>query len=324
MAIYAAQKGQLWIPYGEGIYMLQYYVAPFSITNTSYGSGSYGYGSYGSTVASGTTPTWGVSTPSISLVKINDQIYFSTGSLTELRNSHLITPSVGYFYYSSNILYVFPPDQSNKRASAAEYPDNPAGTTYFQDAWATPDGWGTSGGSGAVSNGKYTLTSSTTDLYLYRNFSGFAGSTQRTIRLRFDGAQSSSLGQVFYKTAGHGFSASYYKHFIIPLGGGVVDIDMGTLAAGGTDWVDSTITGVRFDFGNISGQVFVLDWIYVGDGTYSTTYSTTNFLSEEKILYPDMQNSPSWQYTTTYVKDAGEWKKSTVYVKVSGTWVRVS
>ena len=161
MAIYAAQKGQLWIPYGEGIYMLQYYVAPFSITNTSYGSGSYGYGSYGSTVASGTTPAWGVSTPSISLVKINDEIYFSTGSLTELRSSHLNTPHVGYFYYSSNILYIFPPDQSN-------------------------------------------------------------------------------------------------------------------------------------------------------------------FLSEEKILYPDMQNSPSWQYTTTYVKDAGEWKKSTVYVKVSGTWVKVS
>jgi len=100
MSIHVAQRGQLWIPYGSGIQYLQYYIAPFSVTNTSYGSGAYGFGLYGSTLSSGTTPVWGVNTPSVSLVLIDGITYTSVASLS------LLTP--GTYFYSSNVLYVLP------------------------------------------------------------------------------------------------------------------------------------------------------------------------------------------------------------------------
>ena len=161
MAIYTAQKGQLWIPYGDGIYYIQYYEPSFAITNTSYGSGSYGYGSYGSTVASGSTPVWGVNTASVNHVLVNGVRYNSVVSISDL-TTEFLNSGIGCWYY----------DFGN---------------------------------------------------------------------------------QILY---------------------------------------------VRFQQGTPEENVV--------------------------ILYPDVQNSPTWMYTVPYVLDAGVWKQATVYVKVSGNWVRAT
>ncbi|UTL93792.1 DUF1983 domain-containing protein [Pseudomonas fluorescens] len=39
---------------------------------------------------------------------------------------------------------------------------------------------------------------------------------------------------------------------------------MANLVAGGTDWVDNTITRLRLDLGNSNGGVFDVDWVAVG------------------------------------------------------------
>jgi hypothetical protein len=107
MSIYTANKEQLWIPYGGGIYYVQYYEPSFALTNTSYGSGSYGYASYGSTLASGSTPVWGENTPSINHVLVNGVRYNSVVSISDLTTEYL-SSGVGCYYYDfgNQILYV--------------------------------------------------------------------------------------------------------------------------------------------------------------------------------------------------------------------------
>jgi len=59
----------------------------------------------------------------------------------------------------------------------------------------------------------------------------------------------------------------YAKTEDLPAGEFVIAVwDMHALTAGGTDWQQSTITGLRLDFGNSSADQFEVDWIaYGGD-----------------------------------------------------------
>lgn len=75
-------------------------------------------------------------------------------------------------------------------------------------------------------------------------------------------------GLVFYATSAHGFTANYYKAIPNPnLAVGeskVVEFDMASLTAGGSDWTASTITSLRLDIGVSGSGVFDFEWIVVG------------------------------------------------------------
>ena len=61
-------------------------------------------------------------------------------------------------------------------------------------------------------------------------------------------------GKVFYATAGHSFSPSFYASFAdIPLNvRTTIAVNMSQLTAGGNDWITNTITQIRIDFSNAS------------------------------------------------------------------------
>ncbi len=72
---------------------------------------------------------------------------------------------------------------------------------------------------------------------------------------------------MFYRTASHGFSSSYRKGRYARFGDNnarTIVFDMTDLTAGGNDWVNNTITQLRFDPSTTTGDGFELDWIGVG------------------------------------------------------------
>lgn len=86
---------------------------------------------------------------------------------------------------------------------------------------------------------------------------------------RLAGTESSWDGTVTYVTGGHSFSGSYKKTVSVPSPFDVGDIavvewDMSDLTAGGTDWVDSTITQIRLELGADTTDTIAIDWIGVG------------------------------------------------------------
>ena len=80
-------------------------------------------------------------------------------------------------------------------------------------------------------------------------------------------------GKCYYSTAGHGFSDLHYKQIADP--GLSLNVwktltwDMSDLTVGGTDWVNSTVTGIRFDVVSDNAAKFEFDWIIVAK--FSTT-----------------------------------------------------
>jgi hypothetical protein len=77
-------------------------------------------------------------------------------------------------------------------------------------------------------------------------------------------------GYCYYTTSGHTtYTGSYYRKVLpdpttVTGEWVIVEWDMTALTAGGTDWVSSTITGIRLDFGNVSADSFEVDWVAVG------------------------------------------------------------
>lgn len=75
-------------------------------------------------------------------------------------------------------------------------------------------------------------------------------------------------GRVYYATSGHGFTDGYMKVLPNPnLAVGesrVIEFDMASLTAGGSDWITSTITNLRLDIGLSNAGIWDFDWIVVG------------------------------------------------------------
>jgi hypothetical protein len=92
---------------------------------------------------------------------------------------------------------------------------------------------------------------------------------QVTVRMRRTaGTVGSWDGSLYYETSGgHGISGSYYKRVsepAVPVGTWFdVYFDMRSLDAGGSDWVNSTISRMRFDFGLGAGDNFEIDYAAV-------------------------------------------------------------
>jgi len=117
-------------------------------------------------------------------------------------------------------------------------------------------------------------TTTGTDPNLNRSFD-FDGGENYIIKIRYKVVSGTpSSGEIFYATSGHSYSASYYKSFSLVNDGNwhTLVLDMSSLSAGGTDWIDSTITNIRFDLTNASGVAVDIDWISIGGNGYGTQY----------------------------------------------------
>lgn len=89
-------------------------------------------------------------------------------------------------------------------------------------------------------------------------------------------------GRIFYSTAGHGFSGSFYTDIPeVPADGDFhyVEIDMFDLMSGGDDWKDNTITSIRFDFCSDSDSIIYVKWIMIGNRSDQKRYTVNGSYS---------------------------------------------
>ncbi len=102
----------------------------------------------------------------------------------------------------------------------------------------------------------------------------FPGARFPVVRIRIRRLEGSSWdGALYYATATHSFSGSFFGITPPPLAGTnpnhpweVLELDMSQAAqtVGGADWINSAITQLRFDFGLSASDVFDVDWIALG------------------------------------------------------------
>ena len=100
------------------------------------------------------------------------------------------------------------------------------------------------------------------------------GSVNNIIGLQFSqtaGAINAAI-KVQYKTPNHGYSDSYMRR--INVVGDIsftrsVQVNMHELSAGGHDWKDSTITGIRLFIGSAVGQEYQINFVNIGQSSMS-------------------------------------------------------
>lgn len=132
---------------------------------------------------------------------------------------------------------------------------------------SSADGWTVDGATLTTNSDSVTITSSGIDPKFRRTVS-FAGSQAPVVRARIRRiAGSGWQGTLYYTTSGHGESESFRKTIAAPnfsAGWVIAEWDMAALTAGGTDWINNTITGLRLDMGGASGDQLEVDWVAVG------------------------------------------------------------
>jgi hypothetical protein len=119
---------------------------------------------------------------------------------------------------------------------------------------------------------RYTSTGADSNISKAFNFDG--GQNQ-IIRIRYKVVTGpSGGGEIFYANSQHGYDASYFKSFTLVSDGAwhTLVLDMSSLNAGGTDWIDYNVTLIRFDLTNVSGVAIDIDWISIGGNGYGTQY----------------------------------------------------
>jgi hypothetical protein len=141
-----------------------------------------------------------------------------------------------------------------------EYPDNVAGTTYFQDAWATVDGWTGSSVSTSVSGGRlFANRTSTTGQIVIAKLVSFSGNKTYKIKIKCDRSDTLRFRAVIDSVStillDEIFTAGQEKllNIQIPAGTSITDL---IIASIGSSWTTTDYISI--------------DWIYIGDGTYSS------------------------------------------------------
>lgn len=141
-------------------------------------------------------------------------------------------------------------------------------------AWqfiASVQGWTTTNATLTSNPTTVTLTATAADPHFRRTLSGESGAKYRYVVARLRRLVVSAWeGSVFYSTPAHGENGSHYKAVAEPADWAIgnyftVAFDMHALTTGGTDWLDSFITGVRLDFSNASGSSVEIDWIALSE-----------------------------------------------------------
>lgn len=128
------------------------------------------------------------------------------------------------------------------------------------------------------------------------NILGSANSIVRAKVKRTD-AGSSWQGDLYFLTAAHGFSASYYKNIAdttVQNEWVVLEWDMSSLTVGSTDWLTSTITQLRMDLGAASGANFDVAWIAVGDIRFDAGAGSVYFDNGQAASVADLE--PNYEF----------------------------
>jgi hypothetical protein len=190
-----------------------------------------------------------------------------------------------------------------------------AAAPFYYDFTNTADSF-TAVGATLTNGATYlTVASSGVDPILRRtvNFSGAQYNYVQIRLLRTAGAGWD--GKIFYTTSGHGESASFYAQMTEPVYGGAfqwITVDMRSLTAGGTDWTNNTITGIRIDLGTTALDSFQIDavvfrgTIYPVAGLYQYTQTgyyadNVNFFTSQTATGPTNNiNSTLGATTTSY------------------------
>ncbi|MDO8706437.1 MAG: DUF2313 domain-containing protein [Sulfuricaulis sp.] len=116
-----------------------------------------------------------------------------------------------------------------------------------------------------------TLAATAADPILRRTIKACAGAKYRYVVARFRRLVAGAWeGAVQYTTPAHGEGAGYIKTVAEPAEwstGAWVTVawDMHALGTGGTDWLDSFITGLRLDFSSANGSSVEIDWVALSE-----------------------------------------------------------
>lgn len=100
-----------------------------------------------------------------------------------------------------------------------------------------------------------------------------AGLKNRYVAVRYKRVSGSHNAYIYYTTAGHGESASYYaKVPSSPTGTWqTAVVDMHALVAGGTDWRDNTILSIGLSLNATNGGVTQVAWIAILEDSFGIT-----------------------------------------------------
>lgn len=141
------------------------------------------------------------------------------------------------------------------------------------------DGWTSAGMSTVTPNAStITLVSAGGDPNFHSPVISISGAASTKVRVRLrrlSGALPAGF-DCYYKTSAFvpNWNGAYYKNIVPPatmtVGAWVVvEFDMAALTAGtgggaGYEWIGSTITQIRLDFGAATGDTYEIDWIAIG------------------------------------------------------------
>ncbi|MEN6587988.1 MAG: DUF1983 domain-containing protein [Sulfuricella sp.] len=139
----------------------------------------------------------------------------------------------------------------------------------------TLEGWAPGNATAMVTGGRVTWTPTVANPNWSRALAGgeqYVGSLAPVVRAKVRRVSGTGAweGRLYYSTAGHGFTGSYYRQIVQPAdvtAWNELEWNMAALTAGGTDYVSNTITGLRLDLVSDATSVWEIDWIGVGEAT---------------------------------------------------------
>lgn len=154
-----------------------------------------------------------------------------------------------------------------------------ASNASFLDAYSadtfvnSTDGWSFIGITPTTAVDGLTITSASADPIMRKTGVSILGSRYTRIIAEVTRTANRTSGTwdgaALYQTAGHGETGSYYKSGAPDPVLGVrttLTWDMSALTAGGSDWIDSTITTIRLDLDNGNGGAFKIHSVRVVGG----------------------------------------------------------
>lgn len=146
------------------------------------------------------------------------------------------------------------------------------GSGYQEFFNGTDGGWTSINMSVTPGLGGVTITGTGSDQIFRSGTISVSGAVDKYVEIEVTRLVAGSTwdGKLFYITSGgHGESGSFYKLIAatdpFPVGERVkITLDMSALTLGGTDWITSTITGIRLDFDQTGTGSFVVHSVKVG------------------------------------------------------------
>lgn len=180
------------------------------------------------------------------------------------------------------------------------------GANWTPFAWQfinSAQGWTPANAS--VTPGATTIlyASSAANPSLTKSTLAFVGGTYRYVIARLRRTVTSAEvweGVLSYTTAAHAASLTQHKAIAEPAGIGADFVlavwDMHNLTAGGTDWKDSIITGLKLELGNSNGNTYEIDWIAVSK-TDPADVSITIDEQVDGLPHKWRMNAPTVTYT---------------------------